>query len=114
MTQPPPRWEGLRWSSVTFEMNLTNPETVDRNSIDELNRDSRAAWAANADIWDERMAVGNDWHLLLVRPGMTGLWQVSGRSTLTWDETLRLDLRYIDNWTFATDLRMLSIVTYTS
>jgi exopolysaccharide biosynthesis polyprenyl glycosylphosphotransferase len=44
---------------------------------------------------------------LLVRPGMTGLWQVSGRSTLTWDETLRLDLRYIDNWTFATDLRML-------
>jgi exopolysaccharide biosynthesis polyprenyl glycosylphosphotransferase len=44
---------------------------------------------------------------LLVRPGMTGLWQVSGRSTLTWDETLRLDLRYIDNWTFGTDLRML-------
>jgi len=44
---------------------------------------------------------------LLVRPGMTGLWQVSGRSTLNWDETLRLDLRYVDNWTFATDLRML-------
>jgi exopolysaccharide biosynthesis polyprenyl glycosylphosphotransferase len=44
---------------------------------------------------------------LLVRPGMTGLWQVSGRSTLNWDETLRLDLRYIDNWTFGTDLRML-------
>jgi lipopolysaccharide/colanic/teichoic acid biosynthesis glycosyltransferase len=44
---------------------------------------------------------------LLVRPGMTGLWQVSGRSTLTWDETLRLDLRYVDNWTFATDLRLL-------
>jgi exopolysaccharide biosynthesis polyprenyl glycosylphosphotransferase len=44
---------------------------------------------------------------LLVRPGMTGLWQVSGRSALTWDETLRLDLRYVDNWTFATDLRLL-------
>jgi exopolysaccharide biosynthesis polyprenyl glycosylphosphotransferase len=44
---------------------------------------------------------------LLVRPGMTGLWQVSGRSTLTWDETLRLDLRYVDNWTFATDIRLL-------
>ena len=42
---------------------------------------------------------------LLVRPGMTGLWQVSGRSTLNWDETLRLDLRYVDNWTFSTDLR---------
>jgi exopolysaccharide biosynthesis polyprenyl glycosylphosphotransferase len=44
---------------------------------------------------------------LLVRPGMTGLWQVSGRSTLNWDETVRLDLRYIDNWTFGTDLRLL-------
>jgi exopolysaccharide biosynthesis polyprenyl glycosylphosphotransferase len=44
---------------------------------------------------------------LHVRPGMTGLWQVSGRSRLTWDETVRLDLRYIDNWTFATDLRLL-------
>jgi exopolysaccharide biosynthesis polyprenyl glycosylphosphotransferase len=44
---------------------------------------------------------------LLVRPGMTGLWQVSGRSTLNWDETLRLDLRYVDNWTFRTDFRLL-------
>lgn len=44
---------------------------------------------------------------LLVRPGMTGLWQVSGRSTLNWDETVRLDLRYIDNWTLGTDIRML-------
>jgi exopolysaccharide biosynthesis polyprenyl glycosylphosphotransferase len=44
---------------------------------------------------------------LLVRPGMTGLWQVSGRSTLNWDETLRLDLRYVDNWTFTTDVRLL-------
>jgi exopolysaccharide biosynthesis polyprenyl glycosylphosphotransferase len=44
---------------------------------------------------------------LLVRPGMTGLWQVSGRSSLNWDETLRLDLRYVDNWTFVTDIRLL-------
>jgi exopolysaccharide biosynthesis polyprenyl glycosylphosphotransferase len=44
---------------------------------------------------------------LLVKPGMTGLWQVSGRSTLNWDETLRLDLRYVDNWTFLTDIRLL-------
>ncbi len=40
---------------------------------------------------------------LRVRPGMTGLWQVSGRSNLTWDETLRLDLRYVDNWSIALD-----------
>jgi exopolysaccharide biosynthesis polyprenyl glycosylphosphotransferase len=44
---------------------------------------------------------------LSVRPGMTGLWQVSGRSTLNWDESLRLDLRYVDNWTFGTDFRLL-------
>jgi exopolysaccharide biosynthesis polyprenyl glycosylphosphotransferase len=44
---------------------------------------------------------------LSVRPGMTGLWQVSGRSTLNWDESLRLDLRYVDNWTFGADLRLL-------
>jgi lipopolysaccharide/colanic/teichoic acid biosynthesis glycosyltransferase len=40
---------------------------------------------------------------LLVRPGMTGLWQVSGRSNLTWDETIRLDLRYVENWSIALD-----------
>ena len=35
---------------------------------------------------------------LLVRPGMTGLWQVSGRSNLSWEDTVRLDLYYVDNW----------------
>lgn len=41
---------------------------------------------------------------LLVRPGLTGLWQVSGRSDLSWEESLRLDLRYVDNWSLALDL----------
>jgi exopolysaccharide biosynthesis polyprenyl glycosylphosphotransferase len=41
---------------------------------------------------------------LLVRPGMTGLWQVSGRSRLTWNETVRLDLYYVDNWSMLTDI----------
>ncbi|MFP5254061.1 MAG: sugar transferase, partial [Actinomycetes bacterium] len=41
---------------------------------------------------------------LAVRPGMTGLWQVSGRSALSWDEAVRLDLYYVDNWSMATDL----------
>jgi exopolysaccharide biosynthesis polyprenyl glycosylphosphotransferase len=36
---------------------------------------------------------------LLVKPGLTGLWQVSGRSDLSWDETVRLDLYYVDHWT---------------
>ena len=41
---------------------------------------------------------------LLVTPGLTGLWQVSGRSLLTWEESVRLDLRYVENWTLTLDL----------
>lgn len=44
---------------------------------------------------------------LVVKPGVTGLWQVSGRSDLTWDESVRLDLRYVENWSFALDLQIL-------
>jgi len=44
---------------------------------------------------------------LLVKPGMTGLWQVSGRSDLSWDETVRLDLSYVENWSIASDLVIL-------
>jgi exopolysaccharide biosynthesis polyprenyl glycosylphosphotransferase len=45
---------------------------------------------------------------LQVRPGMTGLWQVSGRSDLSWDETVRLDLYYVDNWSMVQDLTILA------
>ena len=38
---------------------------------------------------------------------MTGLWQVSGRSDLSWEESLRLDLRYVDNWSPIGDLHIL-------
>ncbi len=44
---------------------------------------------------------------LAVKPGLTGLWQVSGRSDLSWEDTVRLDLHYVDNWTVALDLRIL-------
>jgi exopolysaccharide biosynthesis polyprenyl glycosylphosphotransferase len=44
---------------------------------------------------------------LRVRPGLTGLWQVSGRADLTWEESVRLDLRYVDNWSIALDLQIL-------
>lgn len=40
----------------------------------------------------------------LVKPGITGLWQVSGRSTLSWEDTVRLDLSYVENWTILTDV----------
>ncbi len=45
---------------------------------------------------------------LVVKPGVTGLWQVSGRSDLSWDESVRLDLRYVDNWSLRLDLSILA------
>ena len=44
---------------------------------------------------------------LLVRPGMTGLWQVSGRSDLSWEDGIRLDLYYVENWSLAADVTIL-------
>jgi exopolysaccharide biosynthesis polyprenyl glycosylphosphotransferase len=44
---------------------------------------------------------------LVVKPGLTGLWQVNGRSDLNWEESVRLDLRYVENWSFVLDLQIL-------
>jgi exopolysaccharide biosynthesis polyprenyl glycosylphosphotransferase len=44
---------------------------------------------------------------LLVKPGLTGLWQISGRSDLSWEESVRLDLRYVENWSLALDALIL-------
>jgi exopolysaccharide biosynthesis polyprenyl glycosylphosphotransferase len=44
---------------------------------------------------------------LVVKPGLTGMWQVNGRSNLSWEETVRLDLRYVENWSLALDLQIL-------
>ena len=41
---------------------------------------------------------------LLVKPGLTGLWQISGRSNLTWEESVRLDLDYVENWSLPLDI----------
>ncbi len=41
---------------------------------------------------------------LLVRPGITGLWQISGRSDLSWEDSVRLDLSYVENWSMVSDL----------
>jgi exopolysaccharide biosynthesis polyprenyl glycosylphosphotransferase len=41
---------------------------------------------------------------LAVTPGLTGLWQVSGRSDLSWEQSVRLDLRYVENWSLGLDL----------
>jgi lipopolysaccharide/colanic/teichoic acid biosynthesis glycosyltransferase len=43
----------------------------------------------------------------MVKPGITGLWQVSGRSNLSWEDTVRLDLFYVENWSLTGDLVIL-------
>jgi exopolysaccharide biosynthesis polyprenyl glycosylphosphotransferase len=45
---------------------------------------------------------------LLVKPGVTGLWQVNGRSDLPWEESVRLDLSYVDNWSMASDFLLIA------
>ncbi|MDR7234337.1 sugar transferase [Agrococcus sp. BE272] len=44
---------------------------------------------------------------LYLKPGITGLWQISGRSDLSWDESVRLDLRYVENWSVMQDLMIM-------
>jgi lipopolysaccharide/colanic/teichoic acid biosynthesis glycosyltransferase len=56
------------------------------------------------------LATYEPWHerRLDVRPGITGLWQVRGRNAMTFDERVELDLEYIDNLSFANDLKLLA------
>src|SRR3954453_14454351 len=49
---------------------------------------------------------------LLVKPGITGLWQVSGRSDLSWEDSVRLDLYYVENWSLGLDLSILARTAY--
>ena len=51
---------------------------------------------------------GADMHRrFLVKPGLTGLWQISGRSDLSWDDSVRIDVRYVENWSLMFDLMIL-------
>ena len=50
---------------------------------------------------------GEVFRRLYINPGITGLWQVSGRSDLSWDESVRLDLRYVENWSLMNDLMIM-------
>jgi exopolysaccharide biosynthesis polyprenyl glycosylphosphotransferase len=62
----------------------------------------RPALPEEADLYGDHVR-----RRLAVRPGITGLWQVNGRSDLAWDEAVRLDLRYVENWSFMLDLQIL-------
>jgi lipopolysaccharide/colanic/teichoic acid biosynthesis glycosyltransferase len=60
-------------------------------------------------ISPEEMARYDQWgiNLLTIRPGITGLWQVSGRSDLGYEDRVRLDMHYIRNWSIWLDLQLL-------
>ncbi|WP_204164225.1 exopolysaccharide biosynthesis polyprenyl glycosylphosphotransferase [Streptomyces sp. CS090A] len=89
--------------------------TLRRTSIDELPQlfnvllgqmslvGPRPPLPEEASRYDER-----EGRRLAVKPGLTGLWQVSGRSDLSWQETVSLDLWYVDNWSMATDMGLLA------
>lgn len=59
----------------------------------------RPPLACEVETYDHRVR-----RRLLVRPGITGLWQVSGRSDLSWEDSVRLDLSYVENWSMLSDL----------
>lgn len=62
----------------------------------------RPQQAAEVELYDDKAH-----RRLRVRPGMTGLWQVSGRSDLSWEEAIRLDMSYVENWSMTADLIIL-------
>ncbi len=76
------------WNVLTGEMSLVGPRPPLPSEVEMYAEDARRR--------------------LLVKPGLTGLWQVSGRSDLSWDESVRLDLYYVENWSFVLDLTIIA------
>jgi exopolysaccharide biosynthesis polyprenyl glycosylphosphotransferase len=72
---------------IRYEMSLVGPRMIHPDEMKEYKR-----WGLN---------------LLTVRPGITGLWQVSGRSDLSYQDRIRLDMHYIRNWSIWLDLQLL-------
>jgi lipopolysaccharide/colanic/teichoic acid biosynthesis glycosyltransferase len=75
------------WNVVRGEMSLVGPRPALPDEVARYDVDPRRR--------------------LVVKPGMTGLWQVSGRSDLSWTESVRLDVRYVDNWSLGMDLAIM-------
>ena len=75
------------WNTLVGDMSLVGPRPALPSEVARYNSD--------------------EMRRLDVRPGITGLWQVSGRSDLAWDDAIRLDLYYVDNWSMVQDLMIL-------
>jgi exopolysaccharide production protein ExoY len=85
-----------------------------KTSLDELPQilnvfRGEMSWVGPRDILETELAMYGDYggKLLTVQPGITGLWQVSGRSRLSYDDRVRLDVEYIDTISLWTDLKIL-------
>jgi len=76
------------WNALRGDMSLVGPRPALPTEVAQYDPDTRRR--------------------LDVRPGLTGLWQVSGRSNLSWEDTVRLDLYYVDNWSMVGDLMILA------
>ena len=75
------------WNVVTGQMSLVGPRPALPSEVERYDLDPRRR--------------------LAVKPGITGLWQVSGRSDLSWAESVRLDVKYVDNWSLSLDVAIL-------
>jgi len=76
------------WNVLTGDMSLVGPRPHPLDDVERY-RDT-------------------DSRRLLAKPGMTGLWQVAGRSDLSWEDAVELDLLYIENWSWLSDLAILA------
>lgn len=72
------------WNVLTGEMSLVGPRPPLPREVGRYERHTRRR--------------------LLIKPGITGLWQINGRSDLPWDEAVRLDLYYVENWSIMGDV----------
>lgn len=72
------------WNVLTGEMSLVGPRPPLPNEVERYEKFTNRR--------------------LLIKPGITGLWQINGRSTLPWEESIRLDLYYVENWSLTGDL----------
>lgn len=76
------------WNVLIGEMSVIGPRPITRKELDRYGKDRR--------------------YYLLVRPGITGLWQVSGRSSTTYERRVSLDRSYLENWSFGQDVLILA------
>jgi exopolysaccharide production protein ExoY len=75
------------WNVLIGEMSVIGPRPITRGELDRYGKNRR--------------------YYLLVRPGITGLWQVSGRNTTTYDRRIAIDRNYLENWSFSQDIMIL-------